>query len=144
MPLLFMHESLLLTLISVFLVFIMPVTYMGGFSFAISSLYPMMAREQCAEKGGRGVIVRWRWKHMRKCARGIIMARYLLCQAEDRYQIPIWLPDPQGNRKASSTDHAGVWTHDCNCDLAVDPSTYVWNGFLDFPPHELTTIWDND
>ena len=50
--LLFMPKSLLFTLIYVFLVSIVPVTYSGGSSYNVSSSEPMTAHVQSGDKGG--------------------------------------------------------------------------------------------
>ena len=49
------------------------------------------------------------------------------------------IPGPsQDTGKASSKDHMVVQPRDRECDPDVDPTTYVWNMFLNFFHHELT------
>ena len=83
-------------------------------------------------------------KQLRECASRIILARNVFFQSKAQYWVPVCIPLPQGTGKSSSTDNAGVQICYHNCDLAVDPSTYVWNGFLKFFCHELTQIREYD
>ena len=95
----------------------------------------------CKMRGWEGRVGAHWWKNVLcECASEIILAQNLLRQSEAWYWTPVWLPVPQGNGKASSGDHAGVWHRGRNCDPDVDPPTYVWNGFLEFSHHELTQI----
>ena len=48
------------------------------------------------------------------------------------------LPILKGTRENISADHALVQTLSSDCDMAVDPSTYMWNGFLKFCRDEST------
>ena len=96
-----------------------------------------ISRDSTRAMRGRGVRAGSRWwrKLLRECAHKIILARNLLRQAKDRSQIPVLIFALQGTGKVGSADHVGLQPRDCNCDPAVDPSTYVWNGFLKFLCH---------
>ena len=89
-------------------------------------------------RGGRGSC-RWQ-KCLRWCAREIILARNLLCQAKVWSWVPVWFLVPQGNGEMSTLDNAGVQNCGCNCDPTIDPFTYVWKGSLEFCYHESTQI----
>ena len=80
-----------------------------------------------------------RWQNILLwCARKIIMVRDLLRQYEAWSWVPVRFPFLQGNGDTSSSNHVGLWPHNFDCNPAVDPSTYVWKGFLGFCHHELT------
>ena len=71
-----------------------------------------------------------------KCAHGIILARNLLHQAKAWYKLPVRFPVSQGAGKASFADHLGVQPCNRNWNPDLEPTMYVWNGFLDFFRHE--------
>ena len=72
--------------------------------------------------------------------RKIVLAQNLLRQDKAWYRVPVQLPVPQGTGETSSTDHAEVWLRNRDCNPEVDPSTYVWKGFIKFYHHESTQI----
>ena len=89
-------------------------------------------RVWCTDEGGGGGGAR-RWRlFLRECACKIILARHLLHQAEARYQVPVCLLILQGTGEVSSEIHAVMWTCDCDCELDIYPTMYVWNRFLAF------------
>ena len=121
--LIFTPKSPFLTLISILLDSTVLVTSVGGTSEYVSGMQTMTARVQCADEGGgRGHVD---GIFLRECAHKIILARNLLRQAKDRSQIPVLIFALQGTGKVGSADHVGLQPRDCNCDPAVDPSTYV-------------------
>ena len=60
------------------------------------------------------------------------MARNLLRQDEAQSWVPAWFPVPQGTGETISVDHEGVLPRNRNFNPAVEPTTYVWKGFLEF------------
>ena len=91
-------------------------------------------RAHNARKRGGGLVE----KRLCECAHKIILEHHLLHQDKVRSIVPVRLPFLKGTGKASSAYHAGVWQRDRNFDPAVEPTKYVWNGFLNFFHHELT------
>ena len=78
------------------------------------------------------------------CARKIILVRYLLRQSEALSWFPVLLLVLQGTGEIISTDHAGVWPWNRNCNMAIDPTTYLWKGLLTFFCYESTKICEYD
>ena len=81
---------------------------------------------------------------LRECAREMILARSLLRQDKNQSRVPVRLPVPQGTGEASFAYYAGVQPHYYYWDPPVNPTTYVWNGFVKFLNHESTQIREYD
>ena len=90
-------------------------------------------------RGGRAGSRRWR-KILRGCAHKTILAQNLLRQSEAWSQLSVRFLVTQGIREARSADHVGVRPRDCNFNMTIEPSMYVWKGFLNCFRHESTQI----
>ena len=83
-------------------------------------LFYMRARARCANEGGEGRVTTV-GGIIRRCVSEIIMTH-----------------------NTSSVDHLGVKPCNRNCNPAVNPATYVWNGIVHFLCHNSTqTIYYN-
>ena len=81
-------------------------------------------------------------KYLYGCARKIILVHNLLHQSEARSWVPSLDLGPSGYCNMNSAYHVGVQPRDFNCDHSVDPTTYLWNGFLDFCCYDSTYIFE--
>ena len=70
-------------------------------------------------------------KQLCGCARKIILANNLLHQAEAQSRVPVRFSVPQGTGETISEYHRVVQPHEWYCNPDVDPTMYVWKGFLD-------------
>ena len=87
------------------------------------------ARNVWTRTEGGGMLV---LKKFCKGMRVIILVCQLSLQSNARSIVTVRIPVPLGTEKASSVDHAAVWPRDRDLDPAVDPTMYMWNGFLEF------------
>ena len=78
---------------------------------------------------------------LRTFERKIHLARNILRQPKAWSRIPFQILILQGTGKVRFAEHAVVQPCDSDLHPAIDPSTYVLNGFLGFFHHELTQIW---
>ena len=79
-----------------------------------------------------------------ECPGGIILASNLLLQPKAQFRVPVQLLVLQGTGESSSVDNLWVWPCNWNCNMTINPDTYIQNGFIHIRCHELTQIYKYD
>ena len=119
----------------------LPAIYVGRSTYIVFCTRTRRAYERFVNEGGGGcrIIQMGKYIYIWMCA-GNYSGVCLLIYSKSQSMVPLRSPVPQRTGEASSTDHVVVQFRDHNYDSVVDPSMYVWKGFLKFFRHILIQI----